>query len=463
MADTVAGTEPEEQTELKRAIGPKLLLFFVIGDILGTGIYALTGSVAARIGGALWLPFLLAFVVAFLTAFSYLELVGKYPRAAGAALYTHKAFGINFLTFMVTFTVMASGVTSAATAAVAFGETYLRQFVELPTWAVAGVFILLLGLINFRGVGESVKANVVLTFIELSGLLLIIAVGVYALGTGEGDASRLVQINTGDSSAFLAITAATSLAFFAMVGFEDSVNMAEECRDPVRIFPRAMLVGMGVAAAIYVVVAVLSSVLVPADVLADAGSSALFRVLEAGAPGFPLAVFAAIGLFAVVNSALINMLMASRLLYGMANERIIPRPFAFVHPERRTPWVAIVFTSVIALILVTSANISLARRHHGTAAARGLHDRQRRRPRPAAEGPRRRPSALPRPVVDALRGHRALRLPGHAAVRTAVAAVRGGWDPAGGRRRPLGGQPARRRAGGRGSGPSDEGVTPEWL
>ena len=90
----------------------------MIGDILGTGIYALTGSVAGRIGGALWLPFLLAFAVAFITAFSYLELVGKYPRAAGAALYTHKAFGINFLTFMVTFTVMASGVTSAATAAV---------------------------------------------------------------------------------------------------------------------------------------------------------------------------------------------------------------------------------------------------------------------------------------------------------------------------------------------------------
>jgi len=359
MADTAAGSEPTEHTELKRAIGPKLLLFFVIGDILGTGIYALTGSVAARIGGALWLPFLLAFAVAFITAFSYLELVGKYPRAAGAALYTHKAFGINFLTFMVTFTVMASGVTSAATAAVAFGETYLRQFVTLPTWAVAGGFILLLALINFRGVGESVKANVVLTCIELSGLLLIIGVGIYAVGGGEGDASRLTQINTGDTGAFLAITAATSLAFFAMVGFEDSVNMAEECRDPVRIFPRAMLLGMGVAAAIYVVVAVLSSVLVPAEELADAGSAALFRVLEAGAPGFPLAVFAAIGLFAVVNSALINMLMASRLLYGMANEKIIPPLLARLHPERRTPWVAIVFTSVIAMILVTSANISL--------------------------------------------------------------------------------------------------------
>jgi APA family basic amino acid/polyamine antiporter len=362
MADAAADQDIQStsgQPELKRAIGPGLLLFFVIGDILGTGIYALTGSVAGVIGGALWLPFLLAFAVAFITAFSYLELVGKYPRAAGAALYTHKAFGINFLTFMVTFTVMASGVTSAATAAKAFGDTYLRQFVTLPTWAVATVFVIGLAVINFRGVGESVKANVVLTCIELSGLLLIIGVGVYAVMQGRGDASRLVEINTGDTSAFVAITAATSLAFFAMVGFEDSVNMAEECHNPPRIFPRAMLLGMGVAAAIYVVVAVLSSMLVPADVLAAAKSDALFKVLDAGAPGFPLAVFAAIGLFAVVNSALINMLMASRLLYGMANERIIPRPFGRVHQNRRTPWVSIVFTSAVAIVLVISADITL--------------------------------------------------------------------------------------------------------
>jgi amino acid transporter len=351
---TVTGQPP-----LKRAIGPKLLLFFVIGDILGTGIYALTGSVAGVIGGALWLPFLLAFIVAFITAFSYLELVGKYPRAAGAALYTHKAFGINFLTFMVTFTVMASGVTSAATAAKAFGDTYLRQFIELPTWAVAAAFIAGLALINFRGVGESVKANVVLTIIELSGLLLIIGVGIIAVAGGAGEPSRLVEINTGETAAFVAITAATSLAFFAMVGFEDSVNMAEECHNPPKIFPRAMLLGMGIAAAIYVIIAVLSSMLVPADDLAAAKSSALFRVLEVGAPGFPLGLFAVIGLFAVVNSALINMLMASRLLYGMANERVLPRVFATVHPTRRTPWVSIVFSSVIAYILVVSVDLSV--------------------------------------------------------------------------------------------------------
>jgi basic amino acid/polyamine antiporter, APA family len=346
------------QPELKRVIGPKLLFFFVIGDILGTGIYALTGSVAEVIGGALWIPFAVAFVVALLTAFSYLELVGKYPRAAGAALYTHKAFGINFLTFMVTFTVMASGITSAATAARAFGGTYLREFVELPVWAVGIVFLVGLALINVRGVGESVKTNVVLTVIELSGLLLIIAVGVYAVAGGLGEPSRLVEINTGDTSAFVAITAATSLAFFAMVGFEDSVNMAEESHDPPRIFPRAMLAGLGAAAVIYVVVALLSSLLVSAEDLAAAGSGALLLVLQTGAPGFPLAVFAAIGLFAVVNSALINMLMASRLLYGMANERILPRVLGTVHPTRRTPWVSIIFTSLIAVILVAVGDIS---------------------------------------------------------------------------------------------------------
>ena len=130
MADldkTAGGTttaEAQDQPELKRVMGPKLLLLFIVGDILGTGIYALTGQVAAEVGGAAWVPFLIAFVVALLTAFTYLELVTKYPQAAGAALYTHKAFGIHFVTFIVCFTVMCSGITSASTASRAFAATW---------------------------------------------------------------------------------------------------------------------------------------------------------------------------------------------------------------------------------------------------------------------------------------------------------------------------------------------------
>jgi len=372
---TTAEQPASGQPELKRAMGPKLLFFFVIGDVLGTGIYALTGSVAGKVGGALWIPFLVAFFVAFLTAFSYLELVGKYPRAAGAALYTNRAFKRPFLTFLVAFTVMCSGITSATAAARAFGGTYLpRSFgITLSPTVIAIIavaFVLMLAAVNFIGVSESIKANVALTCIEVAGLLIIIGVGVYAVLAGKGEPARLTEVNTADQGFLLAITAATSLAFFAMVGFEDSVNMAEECVDPPRIFPKALLWGLGAAAMIYVLVAITSSLLIPAADLSKAGSNALLEVIGVGAPGFPLRVFAFIGLFAVVNSALINMLMASRLLYGMSNERILPRAFATIHPFRRTPWVSILVTTGIAagLLLVTAGSPDAVGKLGGTTA-----------------------------------------------------------------------------------------------
>ncbi|RSM73147.1 amino acid permease [Actinoplanes sp. ATCC 53533] len=364
MAD--AGTRDSterEQPTLNRVIGPGLLLLFVVGDILGTGVYALTGKVAAEVGGAVWLPFLVAFAVALLTAFSYLELVTKYPRAAGAALYTHKAFGLHFLTFMVTFAVMCSGLTSASSASKAFAGNFAEAFdlsigEGLGLTAVAVGFMTLIALVNFRGVGESVKANVVLTCVELTGLLIVIAIGAWALGGGNGDLSRLVEFDSPPGeSAFLSVTAATALAFFAMVGFEDSVNMAEETKDPVRIFPKVMLTGLCVTGLIYVLVAISAVALVsPADL--SEGDAPLLKVVAAGAPAFPLTIFAFITMFAVANSALINMLMASRLLYGMANERVLPKVLGRVHRTRRTPWVGIVFTTLIAFGLIWFADLT---------------------------------------------------------------------------------------------------------
>jgi amino acid transporter len=113
----------DEHPELKRVMGPGLLLLFIIGDILGTGVYALTGQIAGEVGGAAWIPFLVAFLIATVTAFSYLELVTKYPQAAGAALYAHKAFGVQFVTFLVAFVVMCSGITSASTASRFFASS----------------------------------------------------------------------------------------------------------------------------------------------------------------------------------------------------------------------------------------------------------------------------------------------------------------------------------------------------
>ena len=351
------GPEPD----LNRVMGPKLLLLFIVGDILGTGVYALTGAVAGEVGGASWAPFLVAFAVATVTACSYLELVTKYPQAAGAALYTHKAFGVHFVTFLVAFTVMSSGITSASTASYAFASFLNDGFsLDLPTGGgglmlISIAFMVGLALVNFRGVGESVKLNVVLTMVELSGLLLVIFIGLYAITQGNADFDRVVVFESAEGKGtFIAVATATALAFFAMVGFEDSVNMAEECKNPGRDFPKMMLTGLGVTGVIYVLVAITAVALVPVGDLTDTEKGqALTQVVQAGAPGLPFdTIFPFIGMFAVANSALINMLMASRLLYGMANQDVLPRAFGKVHPARRTPWVSIIFTTAIAVGLI---------------------------------------------------------------------------------------------------------------
>ncbi|MFF8832643.1 APC family permease [Streptomyces sp. NPDC015131] len=345
---------------LKRVIGPKLLILFVIGDILGTGIYATTGAVAGKVGGALWLPFVIGFVVAILTAASYVELVGKYPQAAGAALYTQKAFKVPFLTFIVAFMVMCSGLSSASAAARAFSGDYLSEFTRgaIPPTLVAIVFILVLAALNLRGVSESVKTNVVLTLVELTGLVIILAIGAWAVLTGGGEPSRLGDLEASGTGYALitGVLGATALGFFAFVGFEDSVNMAEETRDPVRTFPKAIFTGVAVTGTIYVLVALVSSLLVDYRTLEES-SGPLLEVVKAGGVDFPPKAFALIALFAVTNSALINIMMASRLCYGMANERILPRAMGRVLSGRRTPVVGIVFVSLLAIGLVSTGEI----------------------------------------------------------------------------------------------------------
>ncbi|HEU4617598.1 MAG TPA: APC family permease [Gammaproteobacteria bacterium] len=335
---------------LHRAIGAKLLLFLVIGDMLGTGIYALTGDVAGEVGGAAWLAFGAAFLVAMFTATSYLELVGKYPRAAGAALYTHEAFGSRVLTFFVAFAVMCSGLTSVGAASRTFAG-YAAEFVVLPPLLVALLFVVVLAAINYRGVAESVRLNVVLTAIELSGLLIVIAVGMAALGGGAGDPAKALEFNA-DRSPFALVISGATLAFFAIVGFEDSINLVEETKDPRRNFPRAFFLGITLTAVVYMLVAFVTTTLVPIDVLRDSNQD-LLEVIRVGAKWFPLTLFSFIAMCAVTNTSLINLMMASRLIYGMAREGVVPETLGAVHSARRTPWVAILFTTAIALGLAS--------------------------------------------------------------------------------------------------------------
>jgi APA family basic amino acid/polyamine antiporter len=346
-----------EQGRLKRAITPTLLFFFVLGDMLGGGIYALVGEVALEVGGAIWLPFLLAFVLALLTASSYAELVTKYPRAAGAALYVNKAFGIQFVTFMVAFAVMASGITSASALARGFAGDYFKEFVDAPSTIVALVFVGVITVINLIGISESVKTNVAFTAIELLGLLVILIIGAVALFGGDADPGRALEFKEGTSPLLLVVGGAT-LAFYALIGFEDSVNVAEEVKDPRRSYPRALFGAMLVAGLVYLLVSLAASMVVRTRQLA--GSDApLLEVVRVGPVDIPLELFSLIALFALTNGALINMIMASRLIYGMSDQGIVPRVFRSVLPGRRTPWVAVAFTTALAVILVITGNLEI--------------------------------------------------------------------------------------------------------
>ena len=356
------GPEPD----LKRVMGPGLLLLFIVGDILGAGVYAVTGKLAGQVGGVAWLPFLVAFAVATLTAFSYLELVCKYPQAAGAALYAHKAFGIHFVTFLVAFAVVCSGITSASTSSGLLASNLLIGLNEgidaVPTGdgatlVVALLFMLVLAAINLRGVGESVKFNVVLTIIEMAALAIVIIIGFVAIGGGEADLGRITVFENPDQKGiFAAVTIATAIAFFSMVGFEDSVNMVEETKNPEKIFPKMMLTGLGIAVIIYMLVAISVVAVIPSGQILEPKNpeaGILLDVVRIGAPGIPIdKIFPFMTVFAVANTALINMLMASRLIYGMANQGVLPQALGKVLPKRRSPWAAIVFTTVLALVLI---------------------------------------------------------------------------------------------------------------
>jgi amino acid transporter len=341
---------------LQRGISRNMLLFFVIGDVLGAGIYALVGAVGGEVGGAIWTAFAIALALAVFTAFAYAELVTKYPQAAGAALYVNRALRIPFVSFMVAFAVMASGITSASTLSRAFGGDYLQAFISVPTVLAALVFISVVAAVNFRGISESVKVNVTLTVIELGGLVLISVIALGALLDGEGDPGRAFEFKHGESVVG-AMVGGAALAFYALIGFEDSVNMAEEAQDPVRSYPRALFGGLAVAGAVYIVVAMLASMAVPTGTLA-ASDGPLLEVARLGPLAVDDKVFSAIALFALANGALINMIMASRLLYGMSNQGILPSALGRVHATRRTPWIAILFTTALAMVLIATGDLS---------------------------------------------------------------------------------------------------------
>ena len=265
--------------------------------------------------------------------------------------------GMPFVTFMVAFTVMASGITSAATLSRAFAGDYFSEFLDVPVIPVALGFIVVVALDQLPrhlGVGEAQhgadrdRGHRPARSSSSSGVV--------ALFGGDGEPGRNFEFAT-DSSVPVVILGGAALSFYALIGFEDSVNVAEETRNPARAFPRALFGGLLIAGFIYFLVTFTASMIVPTGDL-EGSDGPLLEVVRQGPVDVPTKLFSGIALLAVMNGALINMIMASRLLYGMARQGIVPRPLATVHPRRLTPYIAIIFTTALAMALIVLGDLS---------------------------------------------------------------------------------------------------------
>ncbi len=358
-ARSAAGTGTDDQgaPALRRAITRRALLLFVIGDILGAGIYTLVGVAAGEARGALWLALLVALGLALLTAASYVELITRFPRAGGAAVFAHRAFRSGTVSFLVGFCGLAAGVTSVGALSLAFAGDYLAALVPLPALPVALVFLVAVGLLNARGISESMGANVVMTLVEAAGLVLVVVLGAIVIGRGDADPARLGDLPTGGAGGLtLAVLAAAALAFYSFVGFETSANVAEETRDVRRSYPVALIGGLLLAGALYVLVGLVVTLTVPADQLAGS-TGPLLEVVRVADVGVPAWLFSVVALVAVANTALLSGIYSSRLAYGMAADGLLPPVLGRVLPGRRTPWVAIVATLAVSMALTLTGDL----------------------------------------------------------------------------------------------------------
>ena len=343
-----------EPQALRRTLTPVAITLYAIGDILGAGIYALVGKVVGVAGTAAWLSFGVAALIAVFTGLTYAEFSSRYPVAAGASAYSGRAFASPAVAFVVGMLVLASGITSAATVSLAFSG-YLESFFTVPPLLGSVVLLGVMTWVSFRGIRESSNLNIVLTIAEASGLVLVLVAGFWFAGR----LTPVEQLERIAPDATLGqILAGATLAFYAYIGFEDTANVAEEVQDAQRVLPRAILLAIGTSCFVYVGITVAALLTLPTAELASS-SAPLLDVLRAAGIEPPGGAFSIVALFAICNTGLLNLIMASRLTYGMAREGLLPAVLGTVHPVGATPLIAVLLAFVLATALAASGGVQI--------------------------------------------------------------------------------------------------------
>ncbi len=338
-------------TELRRALSLPLVVLYGLGVTIGAGIYVLLGATTAKAGVYAPVSFVLAAVVMMFSAASYAELSTRFPVSAGEAAYVRAGFNSIWLSTTVGFLVIASGVVSSS--AISLGSTgYIREFVDVPAIWLVIVIVSLLGLIAAWGIMESVLFASLFTIFEVGALLWIVAIGVSDNPSIMTEIPRILP-SIGDAAAWTAIASAGLLAFFAFIGFEDIVNLAEEMEHPEKTLPWAIFLTLGLGTLIYFMVTAVAVLSVPLDVLAasEAPLSFVFGHISGASP----VVITVIAIAATLNGVIIQIIMASRVLYGLAKQGSAPAIFSRVNQWTRTPLWATAAVSAVVLTLAISA------------------------------------------------------------------------------------------------------------
>lgn len=346
-----------EPVALRRTLTLPLLTFYGLGTILGAGIYVLVGEVAGIAGMHAPLAFAVAAAVAAFTAFSYAELAARHPASAAEAVYVQEAFGRTWLSMLVGTLVLFAALASAAALANGFAG-YLRLFVAAPAWLAISAALLALGALAAWGIHESAQAAAAATLIEIGGLLLVVAVsGESLLALPQ----RLPELAPPlEAGAWPGIFLAAFVAFFAFIGFEDMSNVAEEVVEPERTMPRAILLALAIATALYLLVSLAAVLALGRDELA--GNAAPLAQMYARATGREPVFIGIVALFAVINGALVLLIRAARVLHGMSVRGWLPAALGRVHPARRTPMIATAVATAATLVLALALPlVSLAR------------------------------------------------------------------------------------------------------
>ena len=333
------------EISLDRRLNLPLLTLFGLGTMVGAGIYVLVGEIIAVSGSFAPWAFLAAAVVAGFTARTYGELASHYPKSAGEAVYVDHAFRRRWLTSLTGWAVVVTGLVSSGTLANGFAG-YLSVFVPGGDGLAATGFIVILGAIAIWGIGQTVWVAAAITASSIFGLLVVVSMSGRYFAHLPDVWTTLVPAG---GEAYLAITLGAFVAFYAFIGFEDMVNVAEETREPERIMSPAILFALVTAAILYVVVATVA--VLASTEIELAGHPAPLAAMVAHAGGHWSAIIAVLSMLSVTNSALAQIVMVSRVLYGMASAGNAPEVLGRVHPVRQTPVIATIATVAVIVML----------------------------------------------------------------------------------------------------------------